>query len=126
MSEVETRGLPTVLVATCEFVSGEEAQDKALGCDLNAVYTEHPIQDRTDDEMLEIADAAFEGLIAGAVGILNVSHDYTRSVDGRSVDLSIDKLWRPGYRERSLLCVDRLPIGYVGPTATSSTLPASS
>jgi hypothetical protein len=28
MSEMETRGLPTVMVATCEFVSGKEAQDK--------------------------------------------------------------------------------------------------
>ena len=45
-----------------EFVSGKEAQDKALGCDLHAVYTEHPIQDRTDTEMLEIADQAFEVL----------------------------------------------------------------
>ena len=65
MSEMETRGLPTVMVATVEFESGKEAQDKALGCDLKAVYTEHPIQDRTDDEMLAIADAAFDGLMAG-------------------------------------------------------------
>ena len=65
MSEMETRGIPTVMVATCEFESGKEAQDKALGCDLKAVYTEHPIQDRTDDEMLAIADAAFDALMAG-------------------------------------------------------------
>ncbi len=65
MNEMETRGLPTVMVATIEFESGKEAQDKALGCDLKAVYTEHPIQDRTDEEMLAIADAAFEGLMAG-------------------------------------------------------------
>ena len=65
MSDIEVRGIPTVMVATCEFESGKEAQDKALGCDLNAVYTEHPIQDRTDDEMLAIADAAFEKLMAG-------------------------------------------------------------
>ena len=65
MSDIETRGLPTVMVATCEFESGKEAQDKALGCDLNAVYTEHPIQDRTDEEMLAIADAVFEKLMAG-------------------------------------------------------------
>jgi hypothetical protein len=65
MSEMESRGIPTVMVATCEFESGKDAQDKALGCDLNAVYTEHPIQDRTDEEMLAIADEAFEGLMAG-------------------------------------------------------------
>ncbi len=65
MSDIESRGLPTVMVATCEFESGKVAQGKALGCDLNAVYTEHPIQDRTDEEMLAIADAAFEKLMAG-------------------------------------------------------------
>jgi hypothetical protein len=65
MSEMESRGIPTVMVATCEFESGKDVQDKALGCDLNAVYTEHPIQDRTDEEMLAIADEAFEGLMAG-------------------------------------------------------------
>ena len=65
MSEMETRGLPTVMVATIEFTSGKDAQAKALGCDLKAVYTEHPIQDRTDEEMLEIADKAFDGLMAG-------------------------------------------------------------
>ena len=65
MSEMESRGIPTVMVATCEFETGKEAQDKALGCDLNAVYTEHPIQDRTDEEMLAIADVAFDGLMAG-------------------------------------------------------------
>ena len=62
---MESRGIPTVMVATCEFESGKDAQDKALGGDLNAVYTEHPIQDRTDEEMLAIADVAFEGLMAG-------------------------------------------------------------
>ena len=62
---METRGIPTVMVATCEFESGKEAQDKALGCDLKAVYTEHPIQDRTDDEMLAIADPVFDALMAG-------------------------------------------------------------
>ena len=67
MSDIETRGLPTVMVATCEFESGKEAQDKALGCDLNAVYTEHPIQDRTDDEMLAIADAALDEIVGKLV-----------------------------------------------------------
>ena len=48
------------MVATVEFESGKEAQDEGLGCDLNAVYTEHPIQDRTDEEAVAIADAAFK------------------------------------------------------------------
>ncbi len=63
MIELETRGIPTVYVATVEFTDGAERQQKALGADLAAVFVEHPIQDRTDEEMVEIADKAFEALV---------------------------------------------------------------
>jgi len=63
MSDLELRGIPTVFVATREFEDGANAQGKALGADLAAVYTEHPIQDRTDAEMTEIADRAYEALL---------------------------------------------------------------
>jgi len=56
-----------VFVATVEFVSGAEAQAEALGFEHTAVYVEHPIQDRTDAEMVEIADRAFEQVKAGLV-----------------------------------------------------------
>jgi hypothetical protein len=49
--------------ATCQFEDGAIAQEKALGADLAAVYTEHPIQDRTDAEMLAIADRAYEAVL---------------------------------------------------------------
>jgi len=62
MSELELRGLPTVFVATVEFVDGAERQAEALGVDLARVFVEHPIQDRTDEEMTAIADKAFEEL----------------------------------------------------------------
>lgn len=62
--DLEARGIPGVFVATTEFVDGAEHQAKALGADPAAVYVEHPIQDRTDDEMLAIADAAFESVVA--------------------------------------------------------------
>jgi hypothetical protein len=67
MSELELRGLATVFVATVEFMDGAERQQAALGADLAAVFVEHPIQDRTDDEMRDIADRAIEQLIAKLV-----------------------------------------------------------
>jgi hypothetical protein len=63
ISDLELRGIPGVFVATVEFEDGALAQEKALGADLAAYYTEHPIQDRTDAEMLAIADRAFETLV---------------------------------------------------------------
>ncbi len=63
MVDLETRGVPGVFVATVEFVDGAEHQAKALGADPAAVYVEHPIQDRTDEEMVEIADRAFEEIL---------------------------------------------------------------
>lgn len=58
--DLEARGVAGVYVATVEFVDGAAAQARALGADPAAVFVEHPIQDRTDDEMLEIADRAFD------------------------------------------------------------------
>ena len=60
--DLESRGVPTAFVATTEFRDGAEAQARALGANPVAVYVPHPIQDRTDDEMREIADAAFEAV----------------------------------------------------------------
>ena len=64
--DLEARGIPSVFVATEQFVDGADAQAKALGADPAAVYVEHPIQDRTPDEMREIADRAFDAIAAVA------------------------------------------------------------
>jgi hypothetical protein len=61
--DLEARGIPGVFVATIEFVDGAERQAAALGADPAAVYVEHPIQNRTDAEMVAIADGAFEKLV---------------------------------------------------------------
>ncbi len=68
MSELELRGIPTVFVATVEFDDGAERQSEALGVDLARVFVEHPIQDRTDEEMQDIADRAFDELVRKLVG----------------------------------------------------------
>ena len=65
--DLEQRGIPAVFCATVEFTDGAEAQAKALGYDPAAVYTEHPIQDRSDQEMVEIADSVFEQVVRALV-----------------------------------------------------------
>ncbi len=62
--DLEARGVPSAFVATVEFVDGAEAQARSLGVEPNAVYVEHPIQDRTDAEMAEIGDRAVEAVFA--------------------------------------------------------------
>jgi len=64
ISDLELRGVPGVFVASREFVSAAEHQSKALGYSAMArVFTPHPIQDRTDDEMVAYADAAFDEIV---------------------------------------------------------------
>jgi hypothetical protein len=65
ISDLELRGVPGVFVASNEFVTAAEAQSKSLGYSAMArVFTPHPIQDRTDDEMRQYADEAFEAIVA--------------------------------------------------------------
>ena len=64
ISDIERRGIPSVFVASGEFQDAAETQSAALGFDAAWVLVEHPIQDRTDDEMREIADKAIDELVA--------------------------------------------------------------
>ncbi len=65
--DYEARGIPTVMVASSEFVEAAERQSAALGMpDVadRAVYVPHPIQDATDDEMRAKARAACDAIVA--------------------------------------------------------------
>ena len=65
ISDLELRGVPGVFVASSEFVGAAEHQSKSLGYSAMArVFTPHPIQDRTDEEMVAYADAAFEQIVS--------------------------------------------------------------
>ncbi len=64
---MEDRGVPSVFVSTVEFIDGADSQAKALGTTPSAVYVEHPIQDRTDEEMTAIADKAVEEIVSRIV-----------------------------------------------------------
>ena len=61
--DLETRGVPSVFVATEEFVDAAERQAKALGFAPAAVYVPHPVQDRTDAEMRMMAERAFAEVV---------------------------------------------------------------
>ena len=61
---LEALGIPTVFVASTEFVDAAGAQAAALGADPAAVFVAHPIQDRTDDEMRALADEAVARVVA--------------------------------------------------------------
>ena len=60
---LEGLGVPSVFVASSEFVDGADAQAKALGADPARVFVAHPIQDRTDDEMRALADGAVDEIV---------------------------------------------------------------
>jgi len=66
--DLERRGLPSMFVASAEFVQAAEVQATSLGLPaLARGFVPHPIQDRTDDEMRTYADAAFEEIVATLV-----------------------------------------------------------
>ena len=53
-----------MFVASNRFVEAAGAQSERLGIAPERLFVEHPIQDRTDDEMRAIADSAVEQLVA--------------------------------------------------------------
>lgn len=52
---LESRGIPSGFVASKEFVEAAAAQGKSLGISPASVFVAHPIQDRTDEEMAQLA-----------------------------------------------------------------------
>ena len=63
ITDIERRGVPGVFVASSVFVDAAATQGEALGFQPQRVFVEHPIQDRTDDEMRTIAEKAVETLV---------------------------------------------------------------
>ena len=63
--DLESRGIPSVFVASSTFVDAADAQAGALGFpDVARVFVPHPIQDATDEEMRTRADAALDAILA--------------------------------------------------------------
>lgn len=65
ITNLEELGVPGVMVASSEFVQAADAQSSSLGSDPERVFVPHPIQDRTDDEVRALADAAVDEIVRG-------------------------------------------------------------
>jgi hypothetical protein len=63
ISDLDRRGVPGVFAASTPFVDAARTQSEALGFDARRVFIPHPIQDRTDEEMATLADAAVDALV---------------------------------------------------------------
>ncbi len=64
--DYESRGIPSVMVATSEFVNAAEYQAAALGMSgvaRQATYVAHPIQDATDAEIRSKAQNNFQAIV---------------------------------------------------------------
>jgi hypothetical protein len=67
IADLEGRGIPGVFVASTEFAVAAAAQASALGVDTAHVLVEHPIQDRTDEELGTLADGAVDEILGAIV-----------------------------------------------------------
>jgi len=63
IADLEGRGLVGVFLASSEFADAAEAQARALGLPVPYVLVPHPIQDRSDEEMVALADGAYAAVI---------------------------------------------------------------
>ena len=63
IADLESRGIPSVFVASTEFIDAAAAQVRSIGLDVARVFVPHPIQDRTDDEMRALAEAALDEIL---------------------------------------------------------------
>ena len=65
--DYESRGVPSVMVATSEFVHAAQTQAEALGMpDLaeRSVFVSHPVQDATNEEMRIKARDAIDEIVS--------------------------------------------------------------
>jgi hypothetical protein len=64
IADLELRGIPALFVASSEFINAASSQAEALGFpDVARVFVGHPIQDRTDEEMRQLAELSFPEIL---------------------------------------------------------------
>ena len=61
---LDSRGIPGVSVVTEGFRDAVAAHSQALGFEPAIVFVPHPIQNRTAEELNQLADAAIEPALA--------------------------------------------------------------
>jgi hypothetical protein len=64
MADLDRRGIPGVMVATTAFKDAAAAQANALGFEPAIMWVPHPIQNRSADELKEIATAVVDPILA--------------------------------------------------------------
>ena len=64
IADLERRGVVGAFVASTEFIEAAAAQSASLGVEPASIFVPHPIQDRTDDEMRVLAEAAVEEIVS--------------------------------------------------------------
>ncbi len=67
MTTLEGLGIPSVFVASTEFYDAAQAQACALGFDPAGVFVQHPIQDRTDQEIRVLAEGAVDDIVRALI-----------------------------------------------------------
>lgn len=68
MVDLEGRGLVGIVVASDAFVQAAKVQSDALGFAPECIFVPHPIQDRNDEEIQELAAEAEASLLAALQG----------------------------------------------------------
>jgi hypothetical protein len=63
IGDLEGRQIPGVGIASTEFIDAAKMQSRALGMEPKMVFVQHPIQDRTDDELRSLADQALDSIL---------------------------------------------------------------
>ena len=61
---LDSRGIPGVSIVTTGFTDAVAAHSRAIGFEPAVVYVPHPIQNRTAEELDQLADAAIESALA--------------------------------------------------------------
>lgn len=64
MSELDRLGMPGCAIATVEFRDAADAQADAMGVRPAVVFVDHPIQNRTPEELADIAARAIQPILA--------------------------------------------------------------
>ena len=64
IADLERRGVVGVFLCSTAFDEAAQAQAAALGFPAPYVMVPHPVQDRTDAELLAVADAVYPAVVA--------------------------------------------------------------
>ncbi len=68
INRLDQLGIPGLMVATKEFKRAAAAQALSLGFEPNIIWVDHPIQNRTEAELCQIADSACAEMLQRLTG----------------------------------------------------------